>query len=159
MGNLALWLIPAAVVTGAALIALAWRPVRGIVREIHLEKARELFSLQRERLELVFIQNASRLGKPRGLQWVDCEWEKEVHFARRRDSRKLVALVGVTIRFEPAPGSDMEDWAQARDLRNATGVFLFHHGQWHTEGRALFNLDPAQALERMQEQFQRVEMV
>jgi hypothetical protein len=159
MNELAMWLIPAAAAVGLAMILISWRPLRGIFREIHVERAREMFALQRERLELFFIEAAMQSGKPRGLRWSDCDWAKEVRFARDRRTGKLVALVGVTVRFEPLEGSEMEDWPQVADLRNATGVFYFLRGQWHTDGRALFNMNPDEALERLQTQFERVEMV
>jgi hypothetical protein len=159
MNDLAMWLIPAAATVGLAMVIIAWRPLRGIFREIHVERAREMFALQRERLELYFIEAAQRSGKPRDLRWVDCDWAKEVKFARDKATGKLVALVGVTVRFEAVEGTEMEDWPQVADLRNATGVFSFVRGQWHTDGRALFNMNPDEALERMRTQFERVEMV
>jgi hypothetical protein len=159
MNELAMWLIPATAAVGLAMILLSWRPLRGIFREIHVERAREMFSLQRERLELLFIETAKRSGKPRGLRWVDCDWAKEVKYARDRITHRIVALVGVTVRFEAVEGTEMEDWPQVADLRNATGVFYFTRGHWHTDGRVLFNMNPDEALERMQTQFERVEMV
>jgi hypothetical protein len=117
-----------------------------------------MFGLQRERLELLFIEAATASGKPRGLRWADCDWGNEVKFARDRATGRLVALVGVTVRFEAIEGGDMEGWPQVAQLRNATGVFWFTRGQWHTDGRALFNMNPDEALDRLRTQFERVEM-
>jgi hypothetical protein len=158
MNEPALWLIPAAVAAGLAMVLIAWRPLRGIFREIHVERAREMFGLQRERLELLFIEAATATGKPRGLRWADCDWANEVKFARDRTNGRLVALVGVTVRFEAQEGGDMEGWPQVDELRNATGVFWFARGQWHTDGRALFNMNPDEALDRLPTQFERVEV-
>ena len=33
----------------------------------------------------------------------------------------------------------------AKEPRVATALFSFHRGEWHTDGRVVFNLDPAQA--------------
>ena len=98
-----------ALVIAAALVAGAvyklWRPLRRWGHEVQAERAQELFRLQRERLELLFMPAAAASGKPRGLRWVDCSFEDEVLFARDRETREFVALVGVTIRFDAVKGS------------------------------------------------------
>src|SRR5262249_46459458 len=53
------WLIPVVVLV---IVVLAWRPLRSMGREIHLERARELFVLQRERLEAKFMDAAAATG-------------------------------------------------------------------------------------------------
>ena len=76
----------------------------------------------------------------------DCDFDDEVTFARDRQNRQLRALVGVTISFEAVEGGDMEDVEAVGNLRAATAVFLFGHGQWHTDGRAVFNLNPDETI-------------
>jgi hypothetical protein len=152
------WLIPALVVVGLVALVLAWRPLRGILHEIQAERARELFALQREWLEAKFIDMAAASGKPRGLRWKDCEWESPVKFARERKTGQLTALVGVAVAFEAVAGSDMEGLPSVGNLRNATAIFFFHRGQWHTTGRALFNMNPDEALDRFKAQYEPVEM-
>ena len=61
---------------------------------------------------------------------------------------RLVALAPVVVRFEPVPGSEMEDVPQAREPRPVTALFTFERGAWRTAGRAVFNLSPAQVVER-----------
>lgn len=120
------------------------------------ERARRLFQQQRERLELLFFQAAAASGKPRGLRWKAIEWESGVEFARERASGQLAALVGVTIRFEAIEGSDMEGLPAVGNLRNASAVFFFHHGRWHTTGKTVFNLNPDEALAHFQQQYERL---
>jgi hypothetical protein len=136
--------IVTAVVAGA--VYLLWRPLRRWGREVKSERAQELFRLQRERLELLFMPAAAASGKPRGLRWVDCSFDDDVLFARDRETRGLVALVGVTIRFEAVEGSDMEGLPAVANLRSASAVFFFHNDRWQTSGKAVFNLSPSEAV-------------
>jgi hypothetical protein len=121
-----------------------------------VERARRLFQHQRERLELQFFQEASASGKPRGLRWKAIDWEPGVEFARERSSGQLTALVGVTIQFEAVAGSDMEGLPAVGNLRNASAVFFFHQGRWHTLGKAVFNLNPDEALAHFHNQYERL---
>ena len=149
-----LLLVLVAVVLGAL---LGYRQFRSFGREIHYERAREAFKLQRERLEAHFLAAAAASGKPRGLRWVEVEWEREVTFARERHSRQLAALVGATIRFEAVEGGDMEGLPAVGNLRNASAVFFFHRGQWHTVGKAIFNMNPGEAVEHFKNTYERLE--
>lgn len=121
-----------------------------------MRRARREFLYQRERLEAKFIDCAAATGKPRGLRWVECRWDPKPVFVRNRNEDKLAAFVGVTIRFEPIPGEGMEDVPAARNLRTATGLFHYEGGRWITIGRALFNLEPEQAVARFKDQFEPV---
>ncbi len=137
-------LITCAVV--AIIAALVWRPLRARFREQQLARARRDFHRQRERLEARFMTLASRSGKPRGLDWVRCDFEDDVIYARHRQSGELSAFVGVTIGFEAIAGGGMEEVEAVGNLRAATAVFRIEHGSWATDGRALFNLTPAEAV-------------
>ncbi len=148
-----LWLVPLMVLI---VLLLALRPLRLLGREIQVERARELFSLQRERLEADFLQAAAATGKPRGLRWKACEWGLQVEFARERQTGQLAALVGVTIQFEAIEGSDMEGLPAVGNLREASAVFFFQRGQWHTAGKAIFNLNPAEAIEHFKNNYKRI---
>src|SRR5262245_43589199 len=113
-----LWLIPVLLVVGAALAYFAWRRLRRFGHAVQGERARELFKLQRERLEAQFFTAAAASGKPRGLRWKDCQWESGVEFVREKETGNLAALVGVTIAFEAIEGSDMEGLPAVGNLRN-----------------------------------------
>jgi hypothetical protein len=153
------WWIGLGTAAGLVVLVLAWRPVRDTFREIQDDKARERFSLQREHLEAKFIDLAAASGKPRGLRWKDCDFENAVSFARDKATGKLAALVAVNISFEAVEGGDMEGIAAVANLRNASAVFFFDRGQWHTAGKAIFNLNPDEAIARFEGQYERVEMV
>lgn len=150
------WVVAAVVLVVLALLVAAWRPLRAWGRLVQLERARELFTLQRERLEAKFFDVAAGSGKPRGLRWKNIDWENEVAFARDRATGLLLALAAVTIQFEAVEGGDMEGLAAVGNLRNATAVFVFQYGQWLTVGKTIFNLNPGEALERLQQQYERV---
>lgn len=153
-----LWLVPVVVIVLLAIALIVWRPFRAFSREVQLERARELFLLQRERLEMHFVKAAAASGKPRGLRWKDCEWESEVVFARERQSAQLAALVSITIQFEAVPGGDMEGLPAVGNLRNASAVFFFHRGHWHTVGKAIFNMNPDEAVNHFKNQYERVDV-
>jgi hypothetical protein len=152
-----LWLIPLGLIIVGVLLGLAWRPMRSFGREVQAERVRELFRLQRERLEAQFLTAAAATGKPRGLRWKDCAFESELELARDRHSGQIVGLVPVTIQFEAIEGGDMEGVAAVSNLRNASAVFFFERGQWKTVGKAVFNMNPGEALEHFKKQYEWLE--
>jgi hypothetical protein len=141
----------------SGVVILLWRPLRGFGREIQAERARESFVLQRELLEAQFFQAASTSGKPRGLRWSKCEFNPSMELALDRQSRQIVALVPVTFQFEAVEGSDMEGLPAVANQRCASAVFFFERGQWRTAGRAVFNLNPAEALDHFKNVYERIQ--
>jgi len=115
-------------------------------REVHVERARESFRLQKERLEGLVLKAAASTGKPRGLRWVSCRFLDDLTLIRNKVSRKLSGLVPMTVNFEPEPGSDMEGVEAAREPRQATAVLHFRRGQWESDGQTLFNVAPTDAI-------------
>jgi hypothetical protein len=111
-----------------------------------LNRLRQDFHRQRERVEARFFHLASQSGKPRGLAWSGCDFDDDVIYARDRRSGQISAFVAVTISFEAIEGGGMEEVEAVSNLRAATAVFRVDKGQWSTEGRAIFNLNPAEAV-------------
>jgi hypothetical protein len=149
-----LWLlVPAPLLLAAGLLlwALLRRANRPSVAELQKN-----FLQQREHLEAAFFAAAVASGKPRGLRWKNCEWESEVVFARERQTGRLAALVAVTISFEAVEGGDMEGVEAVGNLRNASAVFFYDRGRWRTTGKAIFNLNPAEAVEHFKGQYERL---
>jgi hypothetical protein len=135
-------------------VALVWRPLFSALREGQLAKARKDFHRQRERLEAKFFDLASSTGKPRGLRWSNCDFEDDVAYARDRRTGELSAFVCVTISFEAIAGGPMEHVEAVGNLRLATAVFRHVGGRWQTDGRALFNLNPTEAIAHYHEYFE-----
>ena len=131
-------------VGGAVLIVLGGRWLWHLGRAVQVERARELFRLQHERFEELVLAAAAATGKPRGLTWVACAITGAAVIARDV-AGGILALVPVEVRFAAEPGSDMEGNPNATEPRPATAVFAFAKGRWHTDGRVVFNLDPARA--------------
>jgi hypothetical protein len=151
------WAVPLVVSIVALVIALAaWRPIRAAMRESELAKARRDFHRHREHLEARFMSLAGQSGKPRGLEWVRCDFDDDVIYARHRQSGELSAYVSVTIGFEAIDGGGMEEVEAVSNLRAATAVFRVEKGVWATDGRALFNLNPSEAIAYYQENLEQV---
>lgn len=136
------WL--AGITAGAILIA-AGVMLRRFGGAVQLERARELFRLQHERYEEHLLEAAAATGKPRGLHWVSASITGDAVLARN-NAKRIIALVPVVVQFEPVEGSDMENVPMAKEPRVATALFSFHRGEWHTDGRVVFNLDPMRAI-------------
>lgn len=134
-------------IVGLLLLAGAvasWRPFMAAWREARFAVARRDFHHQRERLEAKFVT----LGHVNvsGPHWRDCEFDDDVSYARSRTSGQLSALVSVSIEMD-----DPEDFSFLSDdlpqeFQNATAVFHFNGDHWDTQGKAIFNLTPTQAI-------------
>jgi hypothetical protein len=127
-----------------------WRAAR---RQTELDRALRQFRLQREQLEAKFFDLASASGKPRGLRWLEGDWQSDVTFARACGTGLLTAFVGLQIRFEALAGSDMEGLPAVDTIRDAAAVFHYQRGRWTTAGRVLMNMNPAEAISRLAGQF------
>jgi len=150
------WLaVGVGVVVGILAIRL-WKPMRDRWWTNTFAKARKQFHLERERLEARFFEMASKSGKPKWLIWTDCDFDDDVAYARDRRSGELVSLVAVTIRFAAVEGGPMEEVEAVHNLRAATAVFHYRRGRWHTFGRALFNLNPTEAIAHYRQDYEMV---
>ena len=131
-----------AVLAGIAL-ALALRPARAARRVQALARAQRDFHRQREPLEARFIQRAAARGKPRGLRWVDIDFDDDVVYALDRKERRLKALVAVEVQFEAVEGGGMEDNENVANAKAGTAEFMHDGTRWITEGKVYFNLAPS----------------
>jgi hypothetical protein len=151
------WVIAAVAAGVLTVVGFAIRrPVRRWQYAREARHALRDFKMQRELLEAKFFDLAASQGKPRGLRWIDCQWQDAVTFARDRKSGLLTAFAAVHISFEAIEGGDMEDVPAVGDVRYAAAVFHYQRGRWGTGGRALFNLNPHDALVRLENQFEPV---
>ena len=153
MGDWNPWWVGGAAV--AALLAVRW--AWHFCHAVQVARARELFRLQHERFEEMLLKAAAATGQPRGLTWASCAITGDAVLARDIVSGTIAAFVPVLVGFEPVPGGDMEDVPAAREPRPATAVYTFARGHWHTDGRVVFNLNPAQAVAHFGKQFRLIE--
>jgi hypothetical protein len=126
-------------------------------RKRRADRAMRSFRLQREQLEAQFFARAASLGKPRGLRWLECDWLDTVTFGRDLKTGMLTAFASVNIRFEAIEGGDMEGVEAVGMIRDAAALFHYHRGQWGTGGRALFNMNPTDALAHFRGQIEPLE--
>lgn len=115
-------------------------------RIIDTDQARRQFQLRREWLEVEFMKAAAASGKPRGLRWVDVEFDNDVQYACDDANGLLRAFVSVTVHFEAIEGGDMDGVEAVGNLRAATSVFEYDGQKWVANPRAIFNLSPNQAI-------------
>ena len=155
MSTLTLVLIAVAVLSLVGFVLAAPLLVRHWQRG-QQNMALDLFRMQREQLEAKFFDLARGRGIPRDLRWVDCEWLPEVTWGRSIEDGMLTAFVGVNIRFEAIEGGDMEDVEAVGLVRDAAAIFHFQDGRWGTGGRAMFNMDPVDAIDRLSGQYEPV---
>lgn len=127
---------------------LAWAILRPTLFARRIQRALREFVRDRDSLEAEFFAAAGATGKPRGLKWTQCAFQQGVLLARDRANGQLVGLVGVTIGFEAIEGGGMEEVEAVGNLRAATAVFTHDGRKWTTQGRAVFNLEPREVLER-----------
>ncbi len=142
------------VLVGVAIALVAgwlWRRWRVAQLQAQRQLARLQFADERAELEAVFLKAAAATGKPRGLAWEKCQLGDEHVFAVDRVTGELFAMVGATISFTAIAGGDMEDVEAVSNLRYATAVFVYRRGSWHSNGQAVFNLEPAQAVQHYEE--------
>ena len=150
------WYGIAGVALIAVVIAFSWKPLRRLGHEAQVKKATGAFRIQRERLEAKFLTAAGASGKPRGLIWKGADFEPSLTLARDRRPGELVGLVPVSLSFEAVAGGPMEGVAAVGNLRNATAVFIYSRGQWSTTGKAVFNLNPDEAIKHFQPQYEAI---
>ena len=139
------WFLLFALFVAACLLWVLLRPTLFARR---IQRALRNFIRDREALEKRFCDTAAASGKPRGLAWKKCDFQDGILLARDRANGELVGLVGVTIGFEAIEGGGMEDVEAVGNLRAATAVFTWNGREWNTNGRAVFNLEPREVLER-----------
>jgi hypothetical protein len=139
------WIALAAILFVASLVVI-WRPIRATLREVRFAEACREFHRQRERLEAKFVQLGMIGTRPDGPRWTDCDFDNDVTYARNRSTGELSAFVAVTIEMDTGEEGPPGAPDVIGNLRAATAVFRFDREHWETDGRAIFNLSPAEAI-------------
>ena len=139
---MALWWILATVfLIGAVVGFLIWSPIRAAVRNARFSDARREFHLRREWLEAKFIGRAAAGFKTDTFRWAECEFDNDVAYVRNRSTGELAAFVAITVGLE-----DSEEPRHGDRYQAGTAVFCFLRHHWDTEGVALLNLTPSEAV-------------
>jgi hypothetical protein len=143
-----LWGLPVVAVVLLALGVLLWRPKRRTSRTTPLTRAKQRFHVQRERLEMRFVQLAAAHVRPNAPRWADCTFDDDVAYVRNRTTGELSAFVAVTIAAEESDVSPYGASDAVGNLQAGTAVFRFDRDHWETDGRAILNLSPSEVVYR-----------
>lgn len=143
------WLFLIIVAGVTALAAYFWWPERKAPPQATpLAKAKQRFHVQRERLEAKFVKLASAHASPNAPQWTDCSFDDDVAYVRNRSTGELSAFVAVTIASEEQDTTARGASEAVGNLQAGTAVFRFDRDHWETDGRAILNLSPVEAVHR-----------
>jgi hypothetical protein len=134
-----------------------WKSRKKRIADTKLEQARRGFFRRREWLEADFWKLGAASGLPRGLRWVNCEFDDDVSFAWDRKTGDLTALMGVTIEFAAIEGGCMEGVEAVSNLKAATAVFQFRGQRWSATGKTVFNLNPRETIRYYQNELELVD--
>ena len=131
---------------GLSAIAVLWRPLLTSWRENRFTEACRDFHRYRERLEAKFMILGMTEDRAAEDRWSDCRFDDDVAYARSRASGELSAFVAVTIHLDGPSDPQFVESDLGASSCEATAVFRFDGRHWDTEGRAIFNLTPTEAI-------------
>ncbi len=97
-----------------------------------------------ERLEAKFVQLAAAHAA-QAPRWADCTFADDVAYVRSRTTGELSAFVAVTMATEDRTRLPRPVGAVG-NLQAGTAVFRFDRDHWETDGRAILNLSPNEAV-------------
>jgi hypothetical protein len=140
------WWAVAGLAAALAALVLIWRPLRRAAREARFAQARHDFHRQRERLEAKFVRLAAAKSQPNAPHWDDCDFDNDVAYVRNRATGELSAFVAVTVAMSEFEEPGGLVGGAIGNLRAATAVFRFDRDHWETDGRAILNLSPVEAI-------------
>jgi hypothetical protein len=141
-----LWWVPAGACALILLVAYFWHPRWKASRAACLLQAKRRFHVQRERLEAKFVQLAAAQAKPEAHRWQDCTFADDVAYVRSRSTGELSAFVAMTIAAEEFDSTSRGSADAVGNLQAGTAVFRFDRDHWETDGRAILNLSPGEAI-------------
>ena len=149
------WFIASLGLVVSAWICL-WRPMRAVSREVKFAKARKFFHTQRERLEAKFVCLASKRAKAESHRCSDCTFADDVSYVRNRTTGELSAFVAISIAMEDPNSTGHNNGDAVGNLQLGTAVFRFDRDHWETDGRAILNLSPTEAIRFYQKDLEKV---
>jgi hypothetical protein len=140
------WWVVIAAVGVLAVVSYVFWSARPVSRLSRFAQARRSFHAQREGLEAKFIRLAASRAKPNAPRWADCNFADDVAYVRSRSTGELAALVAVTIATEDRDRAFRGSADAVGNLLAGTAVFRFDGTHWGTDGRAILNLSPSEAI-------------
>ena len=140
------WWIVIGVGAIVAVMLFVGRSMRTASREARFAEARRNFHRQRERLEMKFVLLASARQRSNAPQWADCCFDDDVAYVRNRNTGELSAFVAITVEMGSADVPHSGPSGYLDNLRSGTAIFRFDSSHWETDGRAILNLSPAEAI-------------
>jgi len=99
-------------------------------------------------------QLAAGHARPDTPQWLDCTFDDDVAYVRSRTTGELSAFVAVTIASEHSGDSTSGTSDAVGNLQAGTAVFRFDHDHWETDGHAILNLSPTEAVQHFRNDFE-----
>ncbi len=157
--SLVVWLLESLAIVGlavaaAAIVARLRRFRKKSFRKPPLAVVKRRFHAQRERLEAKFVQLAATSTNLETRRWADCSFADDVAYVRNRATGELAAFVAVTISPEDAPSVGALSLDAGSNSSAGTAIFRFDRDHWETDGRAILNLNPAEAVRHYRDEFE-----
>jgi hypothetical protein len=148
------WWLPVVAVVLLAMAAYLWRPRRKVARIARFAQAKRSFHAQREGLEAKFVKLAASHSKPGGHRWGDCSFADDVSYVRNRTTGELSAFVAMTVATDEFDRSHHGKADAVGNLQAGTAVFRLDRDHWVTDGRAILNLSPSEAVQRYHDEME-----
>ncbi len=156
--SLVVWSLVALAVAGlavaAALVGRLKRLRRNALPRPPLAIIKRRFHAQRERLEAKFVQLAANSADAETRRWAGCSFADDVAYVRSRATGELAAFVAVTVTPEEAESAGYVVPDPNRTFQAGTAIFRFDRDHWETDGRAIRNLSPAEAVRQYRSEFE-----
>ncbi len=140
------WILVGSITLLAAGTVAVWRPVRAHYLDVQFRRARRDFHWQRERLEAKFVYLAAAQGRSDAAMWDQCQFDDDVAYVRNRSTGKLAAFSAFSFGIDVYDDRSRGSFDLLGNLRAGTAVFQFDGRRWDTEGRAILNLSPFEAI-------------
>jgi len=148
--SLVVWSLVVLAVAGlavaAALVGRLKRLRRNALPRPPLAIIKRRFHAQRERLEAKFVQLAAHSADAETRRWAGCSFADDVAYVRNRTTGEVSAFVAMTVATEALHRLPPGTTDLVGNLQAGTAVFRLDHDAWVTDGRAILNLSPNEAI-------------
>ncbi len=150
------WILLGAVALLTVAATAVWRPLRARWLERQFGRARRDFHRQRERLEAKFVCLAASESPGDAGAWDHCQFDDEVAYVRNRSTGELAAFAAFSLGIDTFDVRPRASYDLLGNMRAGTAVFRFDGRRWDTDGRAILNLSPFEAIRFYQDDLEMV---